>query len=1707
MTVKNRILRVFKALMLCLLFASSSVLAQNNMLPNNVSNFNIGTVGNGHSGNNMSNAGVTTSYSYVTTDNGLIADGATQCYAVGTNARYYSHGHNSIIGDYGMFELGDHTSGSGNYMIVNGSTSSNKKVWEYTVQNVAPGVIYQFKAYVTCLFMTPGGVSPTNNYLPKLQLKINNQDVGPVYTVPWTDGGQWTLWSQEWVAGDNATTAKITIIDNCTSDNGNDFGLDDIVFKMKDGYSLTATNFMVSYCGEITPIELIQNTHYTMSYPSGGNSAPPMQVKIRKNSNHEWGITVSQTNHGGSAYVEGNTIYYTPQAGYYGSDNLDYQILRFGLESHKTITINIGDVPTNCTPQGLPANNLLCISNISSFSPSASWTANGSNITTSGWQFKKTGVTDWQDSSTFQTWVPQWGGVGEYSIRFFAENSCGMQYSDSYDFNICDIPEWVTQPNVTTICTGSAEPAVSINWNYNTGVQTWQYKRGNGNWTDFGCSWDDFDLQPGDQVRYRVTYNACGGNPLISQTINVVPGPQFNTSIPVSFEEGYCPGSQVTLPQIQSSWYDAYGMTVTSGWYYVNYDPSGSPTYVPINGNTITLGTESVSVTPCLQNTECGFTPFFPAFDLVVYEAPAIEGLEELPDSLGPVCSGTLLSDILPELTPVGHVSNSGWEISNGQSSTGNYSSNLPTQLGIGDNGKWLRFRVHSECTQHVDQLSDPIRVWVGGPPTLNTNQISPLGTVCAGTMVASLVDVHVTNWNLFDDPDESFERWEVNLNGTWTEFTQFELSHSGCQVRYRAHNQCEPDAIVSAGTVTVTEGPSFNNPGAPLGFEDHYCAGDVLVTPTHPNYNNHGINVNDEYWAYFDGTEYHRITSPPQVDETWNGYQITYVLESDCGSEIYYPTPYTLVVMGNPVVNVISLNGSNTFCVDTPIALDVDVDWHLCTQNTQESSWRYAPVNQPNNYSNFDPIVGIPEAGTFLINYHAVANECDFDAYGSTPLTVTVEAAPEFVNPDHPFELGRFCEDDVLQLPSNPDVTGHVDDAGWQISTGLDPDGDYTEIVPGHVLTLEDNGRWLRYYVLGCNVSLISNEEEIHVDGKPLEEYDIEERICRGQTLSYQLVNTNGYPVTDSDWRIGSTSGNHFDPDEYTFDVEGDYLIYYRVGNDCGWSDFVGPLPLSVTAGPEFDNSALPNGQQYVCEGTTVGEFLQQSGITEPSLLDPSVPHNPLGWYINDQPVELGSVIGEGYHGAGLCYGVSGDCSDVPVYSRGVLLYVYGRPDAQMPSIDWEFCEGDAVQLPDPEINFHNGAGHVTGHWQLQSNDGSWDDLPTTWSADHNGAQIRYHLEHGICPDLDNDSEERTITIHTAPIINENDLPTNNLITLCYGGTLGINEPEVQPASDHGEWQVSANGTDWSTELDGHVFNPNHVDNFFNGKYLRYHAESSQCPNLEDNSIVYTIQLTDSPTINDDNWPDQVRYCSGGSLGIEVPNGLSGEWQVSEDETNWSTELGGFVFDPNRIDDFFDGKLLRYYVHTSCGDAESKVLTMELLGALNMPIIGETQVAMMNSFWTGIYDYYIDSTNLVQPVQWSLEGADWQLEPLGLARCLVYVNSIGTAVLHARITNELCSNEVEVILPINATHFGVEEQEAVKVMVYPNPTRYSVTIEAEGIERLRLTNMMGQVLEMRECDGSDSVVLNLSGYTPSVYLLEVKTVNGVAKKRLVLYR
>ena len=167
--------------------------------------------------------------------------------------------------------------------------------------------------------------------------------------------------------------------------------------------------------------------------------------------------------------------------------------------------------------------------------------------------------------------------------------------------------------------------------------------------------------------------------------------------------------------------------------------------------------------------------------------------------------------------------------------------------------------------------------------------------------------------------------------------------------------------------------------------------------------------------------------------------------------------------------------------------------------------------------------------------------------------------------------------------------------------------------------------------------------------------------------------------------------------------------------------------------------------------------------------------------------------------------------------------------------------------------------------------------------------------------------------------------------------------------------------------------------------------------------------------------------------------------------------------------------------------------------------IEGAHDVYVASNLISGIYRYDIDTTGLNSNVEWSISNPEWQIVESHDTYCLMLVSTPGSAVLMASFSTSSCG-EMERQIAINAGFFGIDEY-GVEVNVYPNPTKGTLTIEAEGIESIRLTNMMGQVLEMRDCGRSDSVVLNLNGYAPSVYLLEIKTDSGTVKKRVVLYR
>ncbi|HEY9362951.1 MAG TPA: hypothetical protein VIQ00_06810, partial [Chitinophagaceae bacterium] len=137
-------------------------------------------------------------------------------YGIGTNAQNY---HSNFWGF-------DHTTGSGNYMIVNGFPGSPQpKIWQQTVK-VIPNIVYYFSGWGKSL-------NKAGNYA-QLQFNVNGQQVGNVAVLPAGENknsnSNWTRFYGTLTTGPTDTIAVISITDLQTATAGNDFGLDDISF-------------------------------------------------------------------------------------------------------------------------------------------------------------------------------------------------------------------------------------------------------------------------------------------------------------------------------------------------------------------------------------------------------------------------------------------------------------------------------------------------------------------------------------------------------------------------------------------------------------------------------------------------------------------------------------------------------------------------------------------------------------------------------------------------------------------------------------------------------------------------------------------------------------------------------------------------------------------------------------------------------------------------------------------------------------------------------------------------------------------------------------------------------------------------------------------------------------------------------------------------------------------------------------------------------------------------------------------------------------------------------------------------------------------------------------------------------------------------------------------------------------------------------------
>ena len=173
----------------------------------------------------------------------LVVNGDFEAGNVNFGSQYaYVPGGNSTEGQYtvrtnpypwngAFFSGGDHTSGSGQMMVINGSPNVGDIVWQSTTINLAQNTNYFFEAFVMNVCCSGGQVINP----PILTFSISfdggaKVDLNTAFTPNVT--GVWNGISNSFNSG-SALTAQLFLINANTVRAGNDFAIDDINLDTK----------------------------------------------------------------------------------------------------------------------------------------------------------------------------------------------------------------------------------------------------------------------------------------------------------------------------------------------------------------------------------------------------------------------------------------------------------------------------------------------------------------------------------------------------------------------------------------------------------------------------------------------------------------------------------------------------------------------------------------------------------------------------------------------------------------------------------------------------------------------------------------------------------------------------------------------------------------------------------------------------------------------------------------------------------------------------------------------------------------------------------------------------------------------------------------------------------------------------------------------------------------------------------------------------------------------------------------------------------------------------------------------------------------------------------------------------------------------------------------------------------------------------------
>ena len=137
-----------------------------------------------------------------------------------TSAAHFGVGSNPITYFSSWPSMGDHTTGTGKMLIVDGHTSAGKAFWKADIP-VTPGNSYDLSFWIALLHAT----AP-----PTVSVTINGASAGATFTP--TTVGSWVPVQYTWNSGSD-TVAHIVMTDLVVGTTGNDLAMDDVTFRTR----------------------------------------------------------------------------------------------------------------------------------------------------------------------------------------------------------------------------------------------------------------------------------------------------------------------------------------------------------------------------------------------------------------------------------------------------------------------------------------------------------------------------------------------------------------------------------------------------------------------------------------------------------------------------------------------------------------------------------------------------------------------------------------------------------------------------------------------------------------------------------------------------------------------------------------------------------------------------------------------------------------------------------------------------------------------------------------------------------------------------------------------------------------------------------------------------------------------------------------------------------------------------------------------------------------------------------------------------------------------------------------------------------------------------------------------------------------------------------------------------------------------------------